>query len=123
MRPIAYARADSAQAAIQAFGAGGASSGKASVHNASQYLAGGTTLLDLMKLDVMWPSRVTDINPLERTSGQIQFDDQGLRLGAMVRMAAAADHPDVKQNFPVIAQALQLAASAQIRNMASLGGN
>ena len=123
MRPIAYARADSAQAAIQAFGAGGASSGKASVHNASQYLAGGTTLLDLMKLDVMRPSRVTDINPLERTSGQIQFDDQGLRLGAMVRMAAAADHPDVKQNFPVIAQALQLAASAQIRNMASLGGN
>jgi xanthine dehydrogenase YagS FAD-binding subunit len=90
----------------------------------AQYLAGGTTLLDLMKLGVMRPARVIDINDLEHTkAGNIEFAADGLRLGAMSRMSAAADHPDVKRNFPVISQSLQLAASAQIRNMASLGGN
>jgi xanthine dehydrogenase YagS FAD-binding subunit len=77
-----------------------------------------------MKLDVMRPNTVTDVNALARTpAGKIEFRDDGLRLGALVRMAEAADHEAVKANFPVIAQALQLAASAQIRNMASLGGN
>jgi xanthine dehydrogenase YagS FAD-binding subunit len=125
MRPFAFSRADSAPAAIQAHLAGGGSdSAKPSVHAAAQYVAGGTTLIDLMKLDVMRPERVTDINALENTqSGKIEATPRGLWLGAMVRMSAAADHADIKTNYPVIAQALQLAASAQIRNMASLGGN
>ena len=112
MRPFQFTRADDAKGAVLAHQADAA------------YLAGGTTLLDLMKLDVMRPSRVVDINALHRVrSGQIEFDAKGLRLGALVRMADAADHDDVQKQFPMIAQALQLAASAQLRNMASLGGN
>jgi xanthine dehydrogenase YagS FAD-binding subunit len=88
------------------------------------YLAGGTTLVDLMKLDVMRPSALIDINPLQRTHlGRIDFGPNGLRLGALVRMAEAADHPGIRNQYPVIAQSLQLAASQQLRNMASLGGN
>jgi xanthine dehydrogenase YagS FAD-binding subunit len=90
----------------------------------AEYLAGGTTLFDLMKLDVMRPELVIDINPLAATSlGRIELSAHGLRLGALVRMADAADHAEIKTQYPVIAQSLQLAASQQIRNMASLGGN
>jgi xanthine dehydrogenase YagS FAD-binding subunit len=125
MRPFAFSRADSAQTAIQAqLAAPNAPSDLPSVFAPAQYLAGGTTLIDLMKLDVMRPDVVTDINALERNgSGTVDVGDGGLRLGALVRMSAAADHPEIRKNYPVIAQALQLAASAQIRNMASLGGN
>ena len=88
------------------------------------YLAGGTTLLDLMKLDVMRPQVVIDINALQHTSlGRIEANETELRLGALTRMAEAAEHPAVKANYPVIAQSLQLAASPQLRNMATLGGN
>jgi xanthine dehydrogenase YagS FAD-binding subunit len=77
-----------------------------------------------MRLDVMRPEQVTDINALARTpSGRIEMGPRGLWLGAMVRMSQAADHPEVNRHFPVIAQSLLLAASPQIRNMASLGGN
>ena len=90
----------------------------------ASYLAGGTTLFDLMKLDVMRPARVVDINPLELTgAGEIKVSEQGLHLGALARMADAADHAEIRAQYPVIAQALMLAASQQIRNMASLGGN
>ena len=89
-----------------------------------QFLAGGTTLLDLMKLDVMRPDRLVDINALADTpAGRIDAGERGLRLGALVRMADAAGHPAVQRDYPVIAQALQPAASQQLRNMASLGGN
>ena len=110
MRPFAYQRVPDAAAAVRA--AAGAS-----------FLAGGTTLLDLMKLDVMQPARVVDINDLSATYGAIEAGEKGLRLGALVRMADAADHPAIRRDFPVIAQSLDLAASAQLRNMASLGGN
>jgi len=123
MRPFVFERAGSVEAAIRAQGAAGARDA-ASVHAAGQYVAGGTTLIDLMKLDVMRPQRVTDINALETSpSGRIEFGPRGLWLGALARMAAACEHAAVKENFPVIAQSLQLAASPQIRNMASLGGN
>src|SRR5690348_15516202 len=123
MRPFVFERAGSVEAAIRAQGAAGARDA-ASVHAAGQYVAGGTTLIDLMKLDVMRPQRVTDINALETSpSGRIEFGARGLWLGALARMAAACEHAAVKENFPVIAQSLQLAASPQIRNMASLGGN
>jgi xanthine dehydrogenase YagS FAD-binding subunit len=115
MRPFQFIRVDDTPAAVFAH---------ARTEDSAEYLAGGTTLIDLMKLDVMRPSRVVDINNLQKTnSGQIEVGPQGLRLGALVRMSAVADHPDIRENYPVIAQSLQLAASAQIRNMASLGGN
>lgn len=124
MRPFAFSRADTVQSAVRAEPASQLSPHLATVHAPHQYLAGGTTLIDLMKLDVMRPRNVTDINALERTpSGEIQFGPRGLHLGALVRMSAAADHADVRRNYPVLAQSLELAASAQIRNMASLGGN
>jgi xanthine dehydrogenase YagS FAD-binding subunit len=84
-------------------------------------IAGGTTLLDLMKLDVMRPERLVDINAALST--QIAPSKTGLRIGAMVRMSEAARHVVIMRDYPVIAQSLLLAASAQIRNMASLGGN
>jgi xanthine dehydrogenase YagS FAD-binding subunit len=89
----------------------------------AHYLAGGTTLVDLMKLDVMRPATVVDINALARDHAAIALDGQSLRLGALARMADVAEHPVVRRDFPAIAQSLDLAASPQIRNMASLGGN
>jgi xanthine dehydrogenase YagS FAD-binding subunit len=115
MRAFAYERVPNASAATQAAAASGTQ---------ASFLAGGTTLLDLMKLDVMRPQTVIDINPLDRTAhGRITVDQKGLHLGSLVRMADAADHADIQRQYPVIAQSLKLAASQQIRNMASLGGN
>jgi xanthine dehydrogenase YagS FAD-binding subunit len=120
MRPFAYERVmnpeRAAEAAIEA--------AKEGTVSTVSYLAGGTTLIDLMKLDVMRPEVVVDINPLANTAcGRIEVNQHGLRLGALVRMADAADHHEIQQQYPVIAQSLQLAASQQLRNMASLGGN
>lgn len=115
MRPFQYQRADTLEGAVKAAGTGGTT---------SQFIAGGTTLSDLMKLDVMRPERLVDVNPAAGGSaGRIEATKSGLRLGALVRMAEAAEHPAILADYPVIAQALQLAASQQIRNMASLGGN
>jgi xanthine dehydrogenase YagS FAD-binding subunit len=77
-----------------------------------------------MKLNVMRPQTVVDINPLERTRvGEVHVEPAGLRLGAMARMADAQQHPQILHEYPVIAQSLQFAASQQLRNVASLGGN
>ncbi len=114
MRPFSYTRAANAAAALRA---------ATSAAPDTSYLAGGTTLLDLMKLQVMRPQALVDIDPLRADHSHIQVSASGLRLGALVRMAEAADHPEVKRQYPVIAQALQLAASPQLRNMATLGGN
>jgi xanthine dehydrogenase YagS FAD-binding subunit len=81
------------------------------------FLAGGTTLVDLMKLDVLTPRHVLDINELPLRG--ISTGD-GLRIGALERMSDIAAHPGV---YPVISRALLLSASQQLRNMASLGGN
>jgi xanthine dehydrogenase YagS FAD-binding subunit len=88
-----------------------------------EYLAGGTTLIDLMKLDVMRPAKVVDLGALASAHDAISLSPDGVRLGAMVKMSAAADHPEIVKTYPVISQSLQLAASAQLRNMATLGGN
>jgi xanthine dehydrogenase YagS FAD-binding subunit len=119
MRPFAYERAaDAGEAARLGRDTG---QGQTSAH--TQFLAGGTTLIDLMKLDVLRPDQVVDINPLEARYGAIEAGPEGLRLGALARMSAAADHPAVRRDYPVIAQSLEQAASAQLRNMATLGGN
>ncbi|MGY6652911.1 FAD binding domain-containing protein [Amycolatopsis sp. TRM77291] len=81
------------------------------------FLAGGTTLVDLMKLEVLTPRQVLDINAVPLRG--IDTTD-GLRFGALERMADIAGHPGV---YPVISRALLLSASQQIRNMASIGGN
>src|SRR2546429_1053727 len=87
----------------------------------SAYLAGGTTLVDLMKLDVMTPEHVIDINALPMRG--ISGGRQGLRIGALERMSDVAAHRDVAVGYPVIARALVQSASPQLRNMASIGGN
>ncbi|MCC6471723.1 MAG: xanthine dehydrogenase family protein subunit M [Alphaproteobacteria bacterium] len=113
MRSFSYMRADSEAAALQQ-----------AEPSDVQFLAGGTTLVDLMKLDVLRPAQVVDITPLRRgPAGEIRADGDGLRLGALVSMAEAAAHPAVQSGYPVLADSLRLAASAQLRNMASLGGN
>src|SRR5436190_12089227 len=121
MRPFNYERATTADSAVLAAAAPAAPS---ALQSGAQYLAGGTTLLDLMKLDVMRPETVIDINALQATAlGRIEANERGLRLGAMVRMGDAAEHEGVRRDYPVIAQSLMLAASQQLRNMATLGGN
>lgn len=89
----------------------------AAVTGTGTFLAGGTTLVDLMKLNVLTPQHVTDINQLPLRG--IDTSD-GLRIGALERMSDVAAHPGV---YPVISQALLFSASQQLRNMASIGGN
>src|SRR5262245_32440353 len=120
MQPFVLAAATTVTQAIEASAGGRAGPMDAQ----TQFLAGGTTLIDLMKLNVMRPAQVVDINPLGMSElGRIDAIGSGLRLGALVRMADAADHPLINRSFPAIAQSLRLAASPQIRNMATLGGN
>src|ERR1700740_1507036 len=111
MRPFLYQRADAIGEAVQAASSYG-SVGPPTIA-AAQFLAGGTTILDLMKLDVMRPELLVDINQVERTVTRIERRDDTMYLGAFVTMAAAADHPDIRQNYPVVAQSLDLAASPQ----------
>ncbi len=119
MRPFTYERADDVgQAARQ-----GRETGQGQTDARVQFLAGGTTLVDLMKLDVLRPRRLVDITPLQGRHGAIEAGPDDLRLGALAKMSAAAEHPAVLHDYPMIAQSLQLAASAQLRNMATLGGN
>lgn len=87
-----------------------------------RFVAGGTTLIDLMKLDVEQPRQVIDINQLPL--GDVErLRDGGLRIGALVRNADLARHADVMRDYPVLSQALLSGASGQLRNMATTGGN
>jgi len=89
-----------------------------------QFIAGGTNIIDYMRLGVTRPEALVDVNGLDRTAyGRIAVSDQGLKLGALVRMAEAEDNEAIRTGYPVIADSLKLAASRQIRNAASLGGN
>ena len=87
-----------------------------------RFIAGGTGLLDLMKLDVERPTQLVDINrlPLDQVE---KLPDGRLRIGALVRNAALAHHPLVQSDYSVLSQALLAGASAQLRNMASTSGN
>jgi len=86
------------------------------------YVAGGTTLIDLMKLNVMLPSMLVDINGLHLDKIET-LPDGGLRIGAMVRNSDLAHHKTVSGGFPVLSQAILAGASPQLRNMATTGGN
>jgi xanthine dehydrogenase YagS FAD-binding subunit len=87
-----------------------------------RFIAGGTTLVDLMKLNVETPDRVVDINrlPLDKIETS---PDGGLKVGATVRNSDLANHPTVKRDYLVLSQAILNGASAQLRNMATTGGN
>lgn len=89
---------------------------------ASAYVAGGTTLIDLVKLDVMRPEHVVDINRVGLTEIETRPDGR-MRIGAMVRNSDLAWHKDVRERYPVLAEALLSGASSQLRNMATTGGN
>lgn len=84
-------------------------------------IAGGTNLLDLMKLEVLTPERVVDITRLDL--GGIEDHEGGLRIGALVTNSALAADARVRQNYPMLARALLSGASGQLRNKATTGGN
>jgi xanthine dehydrogenase YagS FAD-binding subunit len=87
------------------------------------FIAGGTDLIGLMKDRAALPERLVDINGLPDMARIEARPDGGLRIGALARMSDAAADIEVRQRFPVVAEALLLAASGQLRNMASMGGN
>ncbi|MGF1553699.1 MAG: FAD binding domain-containing protein [Paracoccaceae bacterium] len=109
MRPFSYLRAGSADEAV------------AALRSDARVMAGGTTLYDLMKLGVERPDRIVDIGRLPLDD--VTVEDETLVLGALVRMSDAAEHRAVTTDFPALSEALWKAASQQLRNMASLGGN
>jgi xanthine dehydrogenase YagS FAD-binding subunit len=112
MRPIRYLKVTDADGAIAAT-RGGAD---------AAFLAGGTSLIDLMKLGVLNPAELVDVNalPLGKIASR---DDGGLEIGALVRNSDLAYHPEVASRFPLLSEALLAGASAQLRNMATVGGN
>ncbi len=88
----------------------------------AKFIAGGTNLVDLMKEDVERPSRLIDITHLP-LKGVEETKDGGLRIGALVPNSDLAYHPLIAERYPMLASALLAGASAQLRNMASTGGN
>jgi xanthine dehydrogenase YagS FAD-binding subunit len=110
VKPFAYRSVRSASEALSAGSEAGAA-----------FIAGGTTLLDLMKLEVLTPDRLIDLGELPLLG--IEAGTGGLRVGAMERMSDVAAHAEVVAWFPVVAEALLAGASPQLRNMATIGGN
>jgi xanthine dehydrogenase YagS FAD-binding subunit len=113
MRPFEYLSPNSRTQAISLLGAAWGS---------SEILAGGTDLLALMKDDVLGPKRLINIKDIKDLHG-VSFNAQGLRIGALTTLGDLADDENVKRNYPALAEALLEAASPQIRNLATLGGN
>jgi len=106
---------------VKTYDYGSASSIRQALSQDGAYLAGGTTLVDLMKLEVVTPTRVVDINSLPLRG--IHCTPLGLRIGALERMADVAVHHEVARRWSMVSTALALSASPQLRNMASIGGN
>lgn len=118
MEPFTFSRtADPAQA-ISA----GAAASTAQQGAEVRFVAGGTTLVDLMKLDVETPRRVVDINHLPLAKVE-RTPDGGLRIGALVRNSDLATDAEVQRDYAVLSEALLSGASGQLRNMATTGGN
>jgi xanthine dehydrogenase YagS FAD-binding subunit len=112
MRPFSFTRAADPAAAIKAVFA----------NKGAKFLAGGTNLIDLMKEDVERPTSLVDISRLSLT--QISaLPDGGVSVGALAKNSVTANHPLIRQNYPLLSQAILAGASAQIRNMATNGGN
>src|SRR6202171_788113 len=118
MQAFDFQRAADVRTAIVA----GAKSGTAQQGAGVRFVAGGTTLLDLMKLNIEQPSHIVDINhlPLDKIE---QLADGGLKIGATARNSDLANHPIVQRDYAVLSQAILAGASGQLRNMATTGGN
>jgi xanthine dehydrogenase YagS FAD-binding subunit len=110
MTPFTYARAASASDAVQRAAVAGA-----------KFLGGGTNLVDLMRETVERPSALIDVSRLGTSI--VERGDGGLMIDAATRNTALAEHRAVRERYPVLARAILAGASAQIRNMATLGGN
>jgi xanthine dehydrogenase YagS FAD-binding subunit len=113
MRPFQYTRVNNTGAAMQAVAA----------NPNSQFLAGGTNLIDLMKEDVARPVELVDITRLNLTQISTSGESGNLSIGALAKNSDTANHPLVRQNYPLLTQAILAGASGQIRNMATNGGN
>ncbi|MER9354258.1 xanthine dehydrogenase family protein subunit M [Mesorhizobium sp. M0514] len=111
MRDFSYIRADTLDAARQAAALPGA-----------MLLAGGTTLVDLAKCGVAEPDSLVDVTHLKGLDA-IKVDADSAMIGALAKMSLVADHAEIKSRFPAVSEALWQAASAQLRNMATIGGN
>src|SRR5947199_10291339 len=111
MELFTYVRAEEPAAAVEQVG------GEAR----AKCLAGGTNLLDHMKLNVESPARLVDINHLPLT--RIEVTDAGVRIGALVRNSDLAYHEVIQKRYPVLSEALLSGATPQVRNMATVGGN
>ena len=110
MKPFTYARAsDRADATSQA-------------DASAAYIAGGTNLLDLMKLEVMTPDKLVDINRLDLAEIS-ETDDGGMRIGALVTNSDCAADARIRRDYPVLSRAILAGASGQLRNKATTGGN
>jgi xanthine dehydrogenase YagS FAD-binding subunit len=109
MHPFVFSRASSLDAAL------------VSAAEGATFVAGGTELLNWMKEGIASPMRLIDINALPLVD--IRVDADGLHIGALARMSDVAANTDVRAAFPAIAEALELSASPQLRNMATMGGN
>ncbi|MDB4887176.1 MAG: molybdopterin dehydrogenase, FAD-binding [Gemmatimonadetes bacterium] len=117
MRPFEYTAATDPADAVRLVAA----------NDGTRFLAGGTNLIDLMKLEVETPRAVVDINRLARREPALEqvaeLPDGGLRIGALVRNSDLAWNPVVQARYPVLSEALLAGASGQLRNMATTGGN
>ena len=112
MRPFKFSKAADAANAVQTV----------SANAGAKFIAGGTNLLDLMKEDVERPTELVDLTNLKLT--QIKTTSGGgVSLGALAKNTDTANHPLIRQNYPLLTQAILAGASAQIRNMATNGGN
>ncbi len=111
MRPFKFSSANDARNAVQTV----------SANQTAKFLAGGTNILDLMKEDVERPTALVDVSRLNLS--QIKSANGGLSLGALAKNTDTANHPLVRQNYPLLSQAILAGASQQIRNMATNGGN
>ncbi len=112
MQPFEYQRVRDPQEAVTAIGA----------VRTAKFLAGGTNLVDLMKQGVELPTHLVDINRLDLAKIEA-LPDGGVRLGALARNSDTADHPLIRQRYPLLAQAILAGASPQLRNAATNGGN
>ncbi len=113
MQPFSYTRPRSADEAVAAFARAGAG---------ASYIAGGTSLYDLMKLAVATPRHLIDVTGIEGLDG-IETDGDRLRFGSLVPMSTVAADARLQQDYPVLVESLWKAASQQLRNMATVGGN
>ncbi len=118
MQGFTFTKAGSVADAIRA----GGTSLKSRQGATTRYIAGGTTLIDLMKLNVETPAVLVDINRLPLSQIE-QESNGGVRIGAMVRNSDLAHHPLIQKHYPVLSEALLAGASVQLRNVAGTGGN